>query len=1063
MSANSTNLRRSANEARITGSENPPNMSRISDTMLKAASPIGMDLLNTTKTNKDSSDAAAAKCRSYKDITGLRQLMKDQANNTHYDPGCGWRYKASSGLYPEINQGALGTETGPSLGMAGSPDEVSGGTQWFWNLEDAEKKITAKICQNASKCKQLSLMGKYADICGYCKSTGAIIPIVNGGARYRKDSALGCAKKDIVTAATGGCPAQEGFQSLGRPVQGNLQDAFTVREGFASLDSLNNCMEMPLSRDCVIKVAQNSGCSDEGTLIQALKTNKSGNYDSELKANQAYQAYTSFSPITNGLLQDGSVASINTALTDFGKIMGNTQSQNQKLALSARDLCVRAGEFDNYDFCSELRADSIINSGNIKCIQRMWLQNGGTAQGTDNPILEKWNGKKFSDFLNPSITTLMATGSDDKNINAAAIRNLIGTDSSTTKVRFGGDLPMDENTRGGETVWFHLTDAHDENTPVVIIRCDLGLIKDKGSMLNGEAIPYIGSSSELVNKYKLNDVNNIAYTSAFEFRESGESDIWFSITTDDGFMMSKNQNPFENVGNGPDWGSWQYQAPTTYFSPRYRINPRETNMFVTKWFQGYGAGVSRFYIRPTPGGSESVNNMYITQEPLAPWMQYEICSRPNNGRGASVGFYEKRWNGPCSKAYHSGASRISFDVNVGSVVFQTDPALRKGVPGQKGYMSFVSNSYWHSRAYFHFNAFRTITLLIRPKATLANGGMASIFHQCNFRGYSAGLYLRNTGGKYILMYGTSKGQFQKDVDVTINEWNLIVLQYVGDEYGVRRMTIDVERLTELQKDSGRINFLNRLSAGRSIVGSVAIGNPKLNYLENSGQLIMGAWNNRIYPSAPASAGAPSFSGDVAWIHGFRNYLDTDKVLKSEIEQTWISRWPIKNLPNDKILTYSYQGCHRDNPVRALPVNLQNVRSVEQCAEKSKSAGFNTFGLQYYGECWAGNNSDWDRYGKLNDAGCGELGTDWNNQVYVHNSDPVINLPEQDTYGNNGTVSCETYCGGIGGGPWGNELPRAWNGAKCVNSPSHPSVDCGRAPGFMGGFVCKCQRTGSGWK
>jgi hypothetical protein len=1064
MSENNTNLMRSANQARIIGSVNPPNMSRTSDKMLKAASPIGMDLLNTTKTNKDSSDAAAAKCRTYKDITGLRQLMKDQVNKTHYDPGCGWRYKPSTGLYPEINQGALGTESGPSIGMAGSIDEVSGGTQWFWNLEDAEKKITAKICQNASKCKQLSLMGRYADICGYCKSTGAIIPVVNGAARYRKDGALGCAKKDIVTAATGGCPAEEGFQSLGRPVQGNLQDAFTVREGFGSLDSLNNCMDMPLSRDCVIKVAQNAGCSDEGTLIQALKANKSGNYDSQLKANQAYQSYTSFSPLTNGLLQDGSVASINTALTDFGKIMGNTQSQNQKLALSARDLCVRAGEFDNYDFCSEMRADTIINSGNIKCIQRMWLQNGGTAQGSENPTLEKWNGKRFDSFLTPSIGTLMDTNSDDKNKNVTALRKLIGTESSSNKMgRAGVDLPMDENTRGAETVWFDLSHAYDENVPLVVLRCDLGLLKEKNHpYMRGESMPYITTWTDLTNKYRFWDANNKAYTSAFELRTPNDRAV-FNVVTDDGFMISKNQNPFENAGGGPDWGSWQYQGPTSYTSAEYNINEGQPNVFVTKWYQGYGEATSKFNINRLATGwmrGADSPDVYLTQEPLAPWMQYELCARPNNGRGASVGFFEKRWNGMSAKT-PSGAARPSFDVNVGSVVFQTDPLLRKEVPGQKGYMSFVSNSYWHTRAYFHFNAFRTLTLLIRPKATLANGGMASIFHQCNFRGYSAGMYLVNDG-KYQLTYGTSKGQFGKRVDVTMNEWNLIVIQYVGDENGIRTMTINVERLSTLQKDSGRRNFMNILSAGRNGVGSVVIGNYALNYVENSGQLIMGAWNNRIYPTAPSSAGAQSFTGDVAWIHGFRNYLDTDQVLRNEIEQGWISRWPIKNLPNDKVQTYSYQGCYRDAPNRALPVSLNNVKSVEECANISKARGFNTFGLQYYGQCWAGNNTDWDRYGRLNDAGCGELGSDWNNQVYVHNSDPVLNLPEQDVYGNNGTVSCQRYCGGINGVPWGGELPKSWNGAKCVNSPSHPGVSCGKEPGFMSGFVCRCQRTGSGW-
>jgi hypothetical protein len=979
MSANNRNLGRSAKQAISIGNTNPPNSSAIKDSLLKAASPAGFSLLDNTKIIKNSSDTAADKCRTYKDVTGLRQLIKDQQNNTYYEPGCGWRYKPSNGLYPEINQGALGTADGPSVS---NKDEVSGGTQWFWDLEKAEKTITTKICQNASQCNQLSLMGNYADICGYCKSTKAVIPIMGGAARYKNDTSLTCARGDIVTVASGTCP--EGF--IGRPIQGNLHEAFQVREGFGSLDSLNNCMEMPLSRDCVIMAAQNAGCSDEGTLIQSLQGSGSGNYDTMLKSKQSYKAYTGFSPFTNGLLQDGSVASINTALTDFGKLMSQTTSQNQKVALSAKDLCVRAGEFDNYDFCSEMSPDTVINSGNIACVQKLWLQGGGTEQGTVYPTLDTFNGKRFIEFLIPAIVTLIDTNSDEKDTNTKSIRDIVGTDSSAIEKRVGVDLPMDNTTRGAETVWFDLTNVSDPNSPTVIYRCDLSLRKDIApSRPNGEVLPFFRTTDELVNTYNFTNADNKAYTSAFEIRIPNDQ-VRFYIKTDDGFMLSKNQNPFEKAGNGPDWGSWKYQGPTEYVSPEYQINEGKPNMFVTKWFQGGGQSTAEFnYQRKSTGGwyrCADSSDIYLTQEPLAPWMQYEICKRPNNGRGTAVGFFEKRWNGP-SAVNQDGSSKSGFDVENGSVVFQTDRNLLKNVPGGKGYMSFVSNSYWHTKAYFHFNAFKTITLLIRPSANLANGGVASVFHHCNFAGYSAGCYLKNTGGRYTLAYGTSKNQFQRENDVTPNEWNLIVIQYVGNEAGVRNITIHVEKLTTIQQDSGKA-LLSKLSAGRTSGGSIVIGNPRGVPLDNAGMLILGAWNRQIYPNAPGGGGAPSFTGDIAWIHGFRDYLDSDQVIKNEINQTWVSRWPIPNLPADAVEAYSYKGCYRDTSNRALANRLGNVGSVEECGKNSKAAGLNTFGLQFYGECWAGNNSDWDKYGRLNDNGCGTLGTAWNNQVYKHN-------------------------------------------------------------------------------
>ncbi len=69
-----TDLSRSANQAMLVGNPTPPNMAKISDGILTAASPAGLNLLNM-RTDKTASDAAAASCRNYKDIDGLRRLQ----------------------------------------------------------------------------------------------------------------------------------------------------------------------------------------------------------------------------------------------------------------------------------------------------------------------------------------------------------------------------------------------------------------------------------------------------------------------------------------------------------------------------------------------------------------------------------------------------------------------------------------------------------------------------------------------------------------------------------------------------------------------------------------------------------------------------------------------------------------------------------------------------------------------------------------------------------------------------------------------------------------------------
>ena len=47
--------------------------------------------------------------------------------------------------------------------------------------------------------------------------------------------------------------------------------------------------------------------------------------------------------------------------------------------------------------------------------------------------------------------------------------------------------------------------------------------------------------------------------------------------------------------------------------------------------------------------------------------------------------------------------------------------------------------------------------------------------------------------------------------------------------------------------------------------------------------------------------------------------------------------------------------------------------------------------------------------------------------------PAVPLVTQKIGGNNGTVSCTRYCGGVNGGPWNNMLPVSWQGAKCVSA------------------------------
>lgn len=76
-------------------------------------------------------------------------------------------------------------------------------------------------------------------------------------------------------------------------------------------------------------------------------------------------------------------------------------------------------------------------------------------------------------------------------------------------------------------------------------------------------------------------------------------------------------------------------------------------------------------------------------------------------------------------------------------------------------------------------------------------------------------------------------------------------------------------------------------------------------------------------------------------------------------------------------------------------------------------------------------------------------------------DPIPFPPTQKVYGNNGSTSCEQYCRGTDGGPWNNELPALWNGARCVgHAPSIPNCNSGFS--YDSSTYCLCEKTGTGW-
>ena len=60
------------------------------------------------------------------------------------------------------------------------------------------------------------------------------------------------------------------------------------------------------------------------------------------------------------------------------------------------------------------------------------------------------------------------------------------------------------------------------------------------------------------------------------------------------------------------------------------------------------------------------------------------------------------------------------------------------------------------------------------------------------------------------------------------------------------------------------------------------------------------------------------------------------------------------------------------------------QTINQCAQVARDKGYQLFGIQYYGECWAGG-TDYDRWGGADNCDSYKdsmmFGSHWSNYVY----------------------------------------------------------------------------------
>ena len=279
------------------------------------------------------------------------------------------------------------------------------------------------------------------------------------------------------------------------------------------------------------------------------------------------------------------------------------------------------------------------------------------------------------------------------------------------------------------------------------------------------------------------------------------------------------------------------------------------------------------------------DNAFLVQEPSAPWLQMEVCTRPDTAGRDREGLMERR------------LVYFNCDVNYTAVVTS---AADSSIPGNKPYARFVGSSKWMTTAMYAFSGMRTLTLLVRPTAALNPGEEVHIFrHGNNPKTQDITITMKNTGGRHELncvAIGLNGRTKRMIAQAAVGGWNLLVLQYIQETpvasavSGTKafKPVVDVSfhsfPLASLQSGSALQNAWKQMIAARNTapIGSVFFPTVAEGPAQDagSGYLVLG--------SDPR--GMVGFTGDIAWLHGFRVAMESKDMLEAEVRQTWKKYW-----------------------------------------------------------------------------------------------------------------------------------------------------------------------------
>lgn len=818
-------------------------------------------------------------CRSYTGYTGLSNLMKN-ITDPDAKQRCGWRYKPGLGPVAQVSQGAFGNSNGPLDPANPKVDAVGSGTKYFWNLQEAEKTMVTDICKSVNSCQDLNQIpataaGDVTNLCGYCTTSKKVIPIVrnpDGSVRSKfTDADLQCASRNIVTAdkTATQCPAPNpNDPPSSRPI----------------------CISGPLSRDCLTLATYYAGCTPQGTLGLALSQGKNQkDLAADLRNKQSFQVYQSLAnPILNNEMLTSGNATMYAAFMNINTVHNSMNSPNTKLRTAARDLCTSRGLFEQYDFCNDLKDND--TDYDVGCMQKFFLKSGGTIQGSAYPKQKStsmtWGQYKKSvmNLVNRSrgVTSQVENFVDPLD-QRVALNDLIG-------LGIQGPAPgvsRSEENQGCEVFWF---DRRDGETCM-----------GRRAVLSatGKNIPWIQAGGGEVDGTGLSDM--VRFVSFFDIRPENAEKIQFGITTDDGFRLALNQNPYVVKNTTMLFNRDYDQGPTFHQSQDFPVSAdssQQPNIFTITWAEtGGGATFTPHFKIPgklnqwqaiTNTANQSINASwqsicYFTQEIEAPSLSFQVYNRLTEKKSLitsttvnETAFCEKRMFFPFLKS----------TATVGKIVQAADPVLPNNFP----ILSLAPYQIWKTSNKIAFSGFRTITFCFRLLEIPNSADRFPIFtwkSPQRFANGSLGLSILltklNTTTARVQLVATYEGRINILFESVSNGFNVPINTWM-----MATITLDTE--SKFQRTVKRANFFVQSLANLS-KGDL-FSNGTMTTVGTNGALLFNEYKMNRNMAGFLELGSPATNVQVAWLHFFdRMWSSSDiEMFRKEATLNWQGRW-----------------------------------------------------------------------------------------------------------------------------------------------------------------------------